>query len=75
MGVREALAWLKQNNKSNVTMKMDSESVYNVLKASNDANSHFDTLIEDYQVLATNIGKIFLFFSQEIYNLDSSCRS
>ena len=58
MSVREALAWLKLGNISNVIVEMDSHMVYNALIAQTSANSPFGMLIEDYQDLVSKLDNV-----------------
>ena len=58
MSVREALAWLKLGNISNVIVEMDSQMVYNALIAQTSANSPFSMLIEGYQDLVSKLDNV-----------------
>ena len=47
MSVREALTWIKYDNKPNLIVEMDSQVVYNALMDSSDAFSPFGMIIKD----------------------------
>ena len=58
MGVGEALAWIKHDNRLNVVVEMDAKSVYDALCTSSISTSPFGMLIEDCKVVVANLGNI-----------------
>ena len=55
VGVREALSWIKHDNKLNIIVEMDAKLVYDALSTFPISNSPFRIIIEDCKEMATSL--------------------
>ena len=58
MGVREALSWIKHDNRLNIIVEMDAKLVYDALCTSPTSNSPFGMTIEDCKEMAASLGNV-----------------
>ena len=58
VGVREALSWIKHDNRLNIIVEMDAKIVYDALCTSPISNSPFGMIIEDCKEMAASVGNV-----------------
>ena len=58
MRVREALSWIKHDNRLNIIVEMDAKLVYDALYTSPISNSPFGMIIEDGKKIVESLGNV-----------------